>query len=363
MLYDVHVELAERSYPIHIGEGLLDKVGQYALSSGLSGSCLLITDQHTQALFAERVTRSLKAAGVRVSIAVVPAGESSKSIEQLSNLLSACVKAGLDRNSFIVALGGGVIGDLAGFTAAAYLRGIAFMQVPTSLLAMVDSSVGGKTGINLPEGKNLVGAFHQPTLVVADIGTLDSLPARELRAGLAEVVKYGIIYDRAFFEKIEAVREALAQPQDRALWAEIVGRCCEIKAAVVSEDERESGLRAILNYGHTLGHAIENIAGYGGRYIHGEAISVGMVYASALSVCQLGMEQQEAIRVGELLAGLGLPVQAAELDWQALRRAMAVDKKTVSGVPRFVLASSIGEVSIGHEVAEDQLEAVWSAIG
>jgi 3-dehydroquinate synthase len=363
MLYDVQVKLAERSYPIHIGDGLLDEVGQYAAASGLSGRCLLITDQHTQALFAERVTRSLKAVGVQVNIAVVPAGESSKSVEQLSNLLSACVKAGLDRNSFIVALGGGVIGDLAGFTAAAFLRGIAFMQVPTSLLAMVDSSVGGKTGINLPEGKNLVGAFHQPSLVLADIGALDSLPARELRAGLAEVVKYGIIRDRAFFEKIESVLGELNQPQDRGLWAGIVGRCCEIKAEVVSADERESGLRAILNYGHTLGHAIENIAGYGGRYIHGEAISVGMVYASILSLHQLGMDRQEVVRVGELLAGLGLPVQAPELDWPALRRAMAVDKKTVGGVPRFVLASSIGEVTIGHELTEGLLEAVWSSMG
>ena len=363
MLYDVHVNLADRGYPIHIGEGLLDEVGQWASRIGLTGRCLLITDQHTQALFAERVTQSLKAAGVTVSIAVVPAGESSKSIEQLSNLLSACVQAGLDRHSFIVALGGGVIGDLAGFTAAAYLRGIAFLQVPTSLLAMVDRSVGGKTGINLPEGKNLVGALHQPALVLADIEALTTLPSRELRAGVAEVVKYGIIRDRAFFDKIESALVPLDAPQDRALWAEVIGRCCEIKAEVVAQDEREGGLRAILNYGHTLGHAIENIAGYGGTYIHGEAISVGMVYAAELSVRHAGLTEQACGRIRTLLASLGLPVQAPELAWADLRNAMAVDKKTVGGVPRFVLASSIGEVSIGHELSEAQLETAWSVMG
>jgi 3-dehydroquinate synthase len=212
------------------------------------------------------------------------------------------------------------------------------------------------------EGKNLVGAFHQPALVLADVAMLRSLPEREFRAGMAEVVKYGVIRDAAFFERIERELPLLHPAGDAQRLAEVVGRCCEIKAEVVAADEREGGLRAILNFGHTLGHAIENCAGYGAQYIHGEAISVGMVYAAGLSGVCCGLPISDAERIEALLRELGLPVRAAELEWKRLRCAMDVDKKTVSGVPRFVLADTIGSVSVGHAVGEDQLEAGWNAM-
>ena len=208
-----------------------------------------------------------------------------------------------------------------------------------------------------------MGAFHQPSLVWVDLETLHTLPEREFRAGMAEVVKYGIIRDRAFFDRIEAQVEMLHPTGDRALLADVVGRCCEIKAEVVAADECEGGLRAILNFGHTMGHAIENRSGYGGTYIHGEAISVGMVYAARLSVVVCGMASEEADRIEALLVKLGLPVRASELKWASLREAMGVDKKTVGGVPQFVLASSIGTVSIGHALSEELLEATWDSMG
>jgi 3-dehydroquinate synthase len=363
MLYDVHVDLGERSYPIQIGSDMQSDLGSFILDAGLSGACLVIADEHTGALYGDQVVASLRAADFLPTLVMVPAGEPSKSSEQLVSLYSAALAAGLDRHGFIVALGGGVVGDLAGYAAASFLRGIPFVQVPTSLLAMVDSSVGGKTGINVVEGKNLVGAFHQPSLVWIDLATLHTLPEREFRAGMAEVVKYGIIRDRAFFERVESEVEALHPAGDRALLADVVGRCCEIKAEVVAADERESGLRAILNFGHTLGHAIENRAGYGGTYIHGEAISVGMVYAARLSVAGCGMALEEADRIEALLVKLGLPVRASELHWASLREAMGVDKKTVGGVPQFVLASAIGTVSVGHALSEEMLEATWDSLG
>ena len=362
MLYDVQVELGSRSYPIYIGENVLDQVGVLSTKAGLSGGCLVVADEHTGALFGAQVMASLEAAGIRATLATVPAGEPSKSSAQLVELYSAALATGLDRHGFMVALGGGVIGDLAGYAAASFLRGVPFVQVPTSLLAMVDSSVGGKTGINLVEGKNLVGAFHQPALVLADVATLRSLPEREFRAGMAEVVKYGVIRDAAFFERIEQERVWLHPGGDAQRLAEVVGRCCEIKAEVVAADEREGGLRAILNFGHTLGHAIENCAGYGAQYIHGEAIAVGMVYAAGLSQVCCGLSASDAERIERLVGELGLPVRAVEQDWKRLRVAMGVDKKTVGGVPRFVLAEKIGSVSVGHAVAEDQLEAGWNAM-
>ena len=362
MLYDVHVDLEGRSYPIYIGADMRTELGSCIKDVGLSGACLVVADEHTGGLYGDQVVAALQAADFSATLVLVPAGELSKSSEQLVALYSAALAAGLDRHGFIVALGGGVVGDLAGYAAASFLRGIPFVQVPTSLLAMVDSSVGGKTGINLVEGKNLVGAFHQPSLVWIDLKTLHSLPEREFRAGMAEVVKYGVIRDRAFFDRIEAQVEALHPTGDSALLADVVGRCCEIKAEVVATDEFEGGLRAILNFGHTMGHAIENRSGYGGTYIHGEAISVGMVYAARLSVAVCGMALEEAERIEKLLVKLGLPVRASELKWASLREAMGVDKKTVGGVPQFVLAASIGTASIGHTLSEELLEATWDSM-
>jgi 3-dehydroquinate synthase len=256
----------------------------------------------------------------------------------------------LERNSFIVALGGGVVGDLAGFVAAAYLRGIAFVQVPTTLLAQVDSSVGGKVGVNLAAGKNLVGAFHQPRLVLCDLAALRTLPLREFRAGLAEVIKYGIICDEAFFARLERDLPFLLRRDARVL-AKVVARCCEIKAEVVRQDETETGLRAILNFGHTIGHAIEAVSGYG-KYLHGEAISIGQVAAAKLSVRASGLPAEDAERIQQLLERAGLPVAinlpASRQD--ALIKAMQLDKKVNDGQVRFVLASRIGQAESGHKI-------------
>ncbi len=361
MLYDVPVNLGDRSYKIHIGAGVLDRLGALCADVGLKGKCLIITDENVGGLYAEAAWKSLETAGYSVGVATLPAGEQTKCGEQVFQLYSRCIEAGLDRKSFIVALGGGVIGDLAGYVAASYLRGIPFVQVPTSLLAMVDSSVGGKTGINLPEGKNLVGAFYQPELVLADLETLKTLPPREYRAGLAEVVKYGIIYDAPFFEMLEANIEPLADVGNAELLAKVVGRCCEIKADVVAQDEREGGLRAILNFGHTAGHALEKVAGYG-EYVHGEGVAIGSVFAARASVAQTGLPQAECDRIEKMFTDLKLPVRAPEYGWPKLRDAMKVDKKTVGGMPRFVLASKIGSVSIGNEIPEDLMEQIWKGL-
>jgi len=263
----------------------------------------------------------------------------------------------------MVALGGGVIGDLTGYAAASWLRGISFVQVPTSLLAMVDSSVGGKTGINIAEGKNLVGVFHQPELVLADLETLKTLPEREFAAGMAEVVKYGPIWDEELFQSLEATALRLAGSfQGSEEMGEIISRCCEIKAEVVRQDEREGGLRGILNFGHTLAHAIENVAGYG-EYLHGEAVAIGMIYAARLSTQLKGLSVEESARIEKLLATLGLPVDAPGLAWKDLRAAMAVDKKTRDGRIKFVLVDRIGHAEIGCEISEELMEEVWNGIG
>lgn len=355
----LQVGLGERSYDIRIGRG--------ALESGWSGvprdqRALVISDRNVDPLYGGACQAVLADMGWEVSRHVVPAGEASKSLVCLGTLYRRAVEVGLDRSSYIVALGGGVVGDLAGFLAASYLRGVRLIQVPTSLLALVDSSVGGKTGVNLPEGKNLVGAFYQPDLVIADLGCLDSLPVREYVAGLAEVIKYGIIWDAELFGRLESHREALLDRDDAMLEA-VVARSCEIKAEVVSVDEREAGVRAILNFGHTLGHAVEATAGFE-RWLHGEAVAAGMDYALRLSVLQKGMPAAEAKRVRTLLAGVGLPAlkhpEIAAMEWPALRRAMGADKKALGGTPRFVLAHRLGSVSFGCKVAEPELARMFT---
>lgn len=361
MLYDVTVNLGERSYPIHIGADVLGQLGGLCTEVGLKGKCLVVTDEHVAELYGDTAMASLVDAGIGASMTIVPPGEQTKCGDQVFALYSRCVAAGLDRHSFIVALGGGVIGDLAGFVAATYLRGLPFVQVPTSLLSMVDSSVGGKTGINLPEGKNLVGAFYQPQFVLADLQTLTTLDPREYRAGLAEVVKYGIIYDAAFFDQLESMADTLMELDDLAQLSQVVGRCCEIKAEVVAQDEREGGLRAILNFGHTAGHALERVAGYG-EYVHGEGVSIGSVFAARASVELTGLSAEACERVENLFVALGLPVAAPEYAWSDLRLALAVDKKTVAGMPKFVLASEIGTVSIGNEIPEPLMEQLWNEL-
>ena len=358
MARTVKVDLAERSYDIHIGAGLLKEVGARTRHVGVQGhTALLVSDKAIAPLYAKVCVSSLKRQHIQIGKCIIPSGETSKDKKQLFRLYDKALKVGLDRNAFVVALGGGVVGDLAGFMAATYLRGIPYVQVPTTLLAMVDSAVGGKTGINLPQGKNLIGSFHQPSLVIADTDTLKSLPKRELVAGLAEVIKYGVIWDAELFHRVKNnLNQILALASDEIEF--IVERSCQIKAAVVSKDEREGGLRAILNFGHTVGHAIEAVEGYG-KYLHGEAISVGMVFAARLSVKLRGFPPEQRDELIQVFKTLGLPTQASQLTWEQLRAVIEVDKKTAQGKPKFVLADKLGTVVYGCDVSEEILSETW----
>lgn len=361
MASEIHVELGERRYRILIGRNLFERTGELCREAGLEGAALLVSDTNVAPLYAAAVEASLRAAGIRVRTTVIPAGEASKSPDQLLALYRAAIAAELDRSSFVAALGGGVVGDLAGFAAGTFLRGVRYVQIPTSLLAMVDSSVGGKTGIDLPEGKNLVGVFHQPSFVVADLDTLHTLPADELRSGLAEVVKYGAIRDAAFFAELERNAAALLA-RSPELWERAVAASCRHKADVVARDEREGGLRAILNFGHTLGHALEAATGYR-RWRHGEAVALGMVFATWLSVRQAGLAPAEHERLRALLASLALPVCApGDVAWEDVSAAMRRDKKARGGAPRFVLLERIGRARFGIEAPSNLLKEAWHAI-
>ena len=325
---------------------------------------MIVSDTNVARLYGGWCERELRRQGVVAVRAVVPAGEKSKSIRMAAKLYAQAVEAGLDRGCAIVALGGGMVGDLAGFVAATLFRGMRLVQVPTTLLAMVDSSVGGKTAVNLPHGKNLVGAFHQPVEVTADLATLSTLPEREYLSGLAEVVKYGVIRDAALFNRLERESDRLLA-RDRGVLGAVVARCCEIKADVVAADEEEAGPRAILNFGHTLAHALETAAGYG-RWLHGEAVSVGMLYAAALSVAEKGFPEDSRRRLAALLERLGLPVhpgaRGKAASWRQLRSAMGADKKTSRGTPLFVLAERLGEAVYGCEMPEPRLRDAFEEL-
>ena len=352
----VHVPLGNRSYDIQIGTDLLRNLGPECVPLSLRGRCAIISDKNVVRRFGQAAQRSLSQAGFEPTLITVPPGETAKSLKSVQFCYDQLAAARLERKSFIVALGGGVVGDLAGFVAATYLRGMAFVQVPTTLLAQVDSSVGGKVGVNLRAGKNLVGSFHQPRLVLCDLSTLRTLPQREYRAGLAEVIKYGIIYDRALFESLERALPALLKREPQAI-AEVVARCCQIKAEVVQQDETESGLRAILNFGHTIGHGLEAISRYG-KYLHGEAISIGQVAAARMSRSLLGLPDDEAERIENLFKHAGLPtrVPLSRLQRQKLFAAMSLDKKVSGGELKFVLARRIGEVEFGRPVPRELIE-------
>ncbi len=345
------VSLGERSYSISIGSGGLTGLGGSCRKLGLGRQCAVITDVNVAAHYAAKAQDSLAAAGFQVHVISVPAGETAKSLRTVETVYNALAAQRLGRDSFIVALGGGVVGDLAGFVAATYLRGIAFVQVPTTLLAQVDSSVGGKVGVNLKAGKNLVGSFYQPRLVVCDLDVLDTLPEREFRAGMAEVIKYGIIYDAPLFQRLERGLDQLFQ-RDRAALATIIARCCAIKAEVVGQDETEGGLRAILNFGHTIGHALEAISGYG-KYLHGEAIAIGQVAAAKLSSALTGLPARDAERIERIFSRAGLPtsVRLKARQQENLFGAMKLDKKVRAGEVTFVLATRIGAVKWGQKVA------------
>ena len=337
------VTLGDRSYPIHIGPGLLDDARVFARYVA-SRSVAVITNNVVAPLYLERVQRALVQAGARVVPVLIEDGERAKAWATLDRVIDALLAARCGRDAVIVALGGGVVGDLAGFAAAVYQRGIDLIQVPTTLLAQVDSSVGGKTAINHARGKNMVGAFHQPLAVIADVATLDSLPDRELRAGIAEVIKHACILDLQFVGWLEANMAKLLA-RDRAALGHAVRRSCELKVQVVAADERESGLRAILNFGHTFGHAIEAGVGYG-EWLHGEAVATGMVMAAELSVRIGSLRREDADRVRALLVAAGLPVRGPALPAERYLELMQTDKKAAGGRVRYVLLEGLGRARL-----------------
>ena len=345
----LRVDLGERTYPIHIGAGLLGRRELYAPHAGVA----IVTNAVVAPLYLSHVKKAL---GQTADI-IVPDGEDAKSWQGVAQVVDGLLAARLGRDGLVVALGGGVIGDLAGFAAAIYQRGVPFVQVPTTLLAQVDSSVGGKTAINHALGKNMIGAFHQPAAVISDVATLDSLPERELRAGLAEVIKHGFALDAAFVLWLEANVEKILR-KDKESLAYAVRRSCELKAAVVARDERETGERALLNFGHTFGHAIEAGTGYG-AWLHGEAVAAGMVMAAELSALMGHLKKTEVARVRALLQRAGLPVAGPALAPERLIELMTLDKKAAKGRTRFVVLEAIGRARLRADIDE---KAVRGAI-
>jgi len=353
------VDLGARSYPIHIGGGLLRQSGALLAGRLPSPRAVVVSNPVVAAHWLAPLRASLGAAGVAVETLLVPDGEAHKSWQTAHDVLGRLLELGVDRGTTLVALGGGVVGDLAGFAAAIYQRGIPFVQIPTTLLAQVDSSVGGKTGVNHPLGKNMIGAFHQPVAVVIDVDCLSTLPPRELAAGLAEVVKYGAIRAPGFFGWLEANRAALVAREPAAL-EHAIAESCRIKAEIVAADERESGERALLNYGHTFGHAIEAAAGYG-AWLHGEAVAAGMVLAAELSRRVTGLPAADAERLARLLAEVGLPVAPPRIPQARWIELMSRDKKAQGGAMRFVLLEALGRASVHSDVDPAQLREVLGA--
>lgn len=352
----ITVELDERSYPIVIGADLLGRDaanGGFDLAAYVVGdNCLIVSNDTVAPIYLEKLILNLGEKAV--STLSLPDGEAYKTLATLQLILDQLVAEGANRDTTVIALGGGVVGDISGFAAACYLRGVAFIQVPTTLLAQVDSSVGGKTGVNHPGGKNLIGAFHQPLAVLIDTATLQTLPQRELRAGLAEVIKYGAICDADFFTWLEENMPRLLQ-KDPATLAYAIRRSCELKAEVVADDEREAGRRAILNFGHTFGHAIENCLGYG-EWLHGEAVAAGMVMAAELSA----LSSADLDRLRALLVAAGIPVKPPPIDVDRWLEAMGMDKKIAQNKLRFVLLKALGECYVTSNYDEDSLLQILS---
>ena len=354
-LRTVRVPLGKRSYDIEIGAGNSKQAGRFIAALRRTTHAVIVTDGHVQDPHAVRVAASLSESGVAVELVVVEPGETSKSVETVDALWHKLLELGADRKTVVVAVGGGVIGDQPGFVAATFARGLALVQIPTTLLAQVDSSVGGKVGVNLPGAKNMVGAFWQPLGVLIDTDVLATLPPREYRAGLAEVVKYGVILDADFFAYLEGSAAGLVERHPDVL-RHVIARCCELKAQVVSQDEREeTGARAVLNYGHTFCHAFETLTGYG-RLLHGEAVSIGMLCASRLAERLGRVDAAFTARQRDLLALLGLPVEVpAALAPDAVLAIMSKDKKVEHGKLRFVLPTRMGHVELVADVAADDV--------
>ena len=360
----IRVALSADPYPVVIGAGSLGRLGEQIGNRGFRQGTrmLVVTNPVVHEHYGATALESLRQAGYEASELVVEAGEDQKTPATVARIHGAAFEQRLERGSLIVALGGGVVGDMAGFAAATWLRGIAVVQVPTTLLAMVDAAIGGKTGVNHPGGKNLIGAFHQPKLVLIDPATLATLPEREFRAGMAEVIKYGVIGDAALFAELEAAGDissmaAVGQP----LLQTLLERSAAAKARVVAADEREGGLRAILNYGHTLGHVVEALCGYG-TWLHGEAVAMGMVAAGEIALAKRLWSAEEQTRQKDLIAAAGLPLAWPSLDPAAVLRCLQADKKVAQGRVRFVLPTRIGAVEIRDDVDSDRILAVLSSL-
>ena len=356
----IKVELGENSYEIFIGENLLDDVAKFVTAPRFSKKVLIVTDENIFNIYGEELRKIFCKYDTNFEIEIIPAGETSKSLTEVERLYTCAIESQLDRKSVIVAIGGGVVGDLSGFVAATYLRGVSFVQVPTTLLAQVDSSVGGKTAVNHIHGKNLIGAFYQPKAVFIDINTLKNLPVREIRAGLGEIVKYGVISGEDFFSYLEKNVEGILGGNVEVL-KQIVKRSCEIKADVVSRDEKESGLRRILNFGHTIAHAVEEQTGYI-KYSHGEAVAIGMIGAALISQKLNYVDSEKVARLKNLIEHFGMYTHCEECTVEGVYKALFRDKKTVGGKINWVLMKDFGSVEITDEVPEDVIKAALKEI-
>jgi len=352
----LQVALGERSYPIHVGDGLLGSIGQW-LPATKSARAIIVTNPTVASHHLTALHGGLTRAGISHDTVLVPDGEAHKDWRALNTIHSRLIELGAERSTMLMALGGGVVGDLAGFAAATYQRGMPLVQLPTTLLAQVDSSVGGKTAINHPLGKNMIGAFYQPCAVVIDTSTLSTLPQRQYVAGLAEVLKYGAACDVSMFSWLESSLELLLA-RDAQTVARSIAQSCRIKAAIVAGDERETGARAILNFGHTFGHAIEAATDYDGSWLHGEAVAAGMVMAGELSVRVTGLQSGENLRLRELIKRAGLPIQGPRLETERYLTLMARDKKVQEGAIRFVLLEALGKACLRSDVSTEDIVAV-----
>lgn len=352
----VTVGLGERSYPIHIHSDLLAEIGKDLQEKKFATRYGVISDEYVADLYGERLLQSLSDVGIGAELITFPRGEESKKLQTIATLASELAGRRFDRGDGLIALGGGVTGDITGFLASVYMRGIPFVQVPTTLLAQVDSSVGGKTGVDIPEGKNLIGTFYQPRAVYIDTDVLQTLPRDELRGGLAEVIKYGVIHDADFFSFLDSNRDAVLD-LDQDVITRLIARCCEIKAWVVEQDEREGGLRRILNYGHTIGHAVEAASNF--QIIHGMAVGIGMCAAADLAVKTGCLSRDDAQKIRTMVENYGLPVSVpVELDRDVIRKYLLTDKKTIGGRVFYVLPETIGKVLITDQVRSEDVDSV-----
>ena len=355
----VRVNLKERSYDIFIGSGILRKIGQYMKKLSIGRGVVVLSDSTVDKLYGEEVRSSLVRAGYKVDLIIIPPGEKYKSLDIVSKIFDRMVELKLERNSTMVALGGGVIGDIAGFAAATYLRGINFVQVPTTLLAQVDSSVGGKTGVNHEQGKNLIGAFYQPKLVFIDVDTLSTLKPIDVRSGMAEVIKYGIIKEAGFFKYLQKGKMIVSQYKNKKAvandWKKIAKKSCSIKAWVVSRDEREKDLRRILNLGHTIGHALEAVQCYEG-YSHGEAVGLGIIAAAKISRMLKLIKLKDENSIIDLIGSVGLYTRIKDVPEKKILKAMTLDKKVNKGKINFVLLKGIGRTVIKDNVSDKMVK-------